>query len=299
MLKKNMLFASSALALTLVFSSCSILKGQSGPSTSKKEPTTTQSTLPSDRASINSAKTSKTYTPEDIKNGVVKGDWAIESVNGKKVVGETAPFLKFVPETGRVYGNNGCNVVNAEYKYNAKSSTINFDYLSTTMRLCATEGLTDFDINAALGATKFYSVSSKGNDYFLTFYDESHQPVMQLMHQNFEFLNGTWKVTKINEEPVDVDGLKLVMDVDEGKVHGDTGCNIFNGTLDTDMEQPNSISFNQIALTRMMCPDIKYENTYMVALEEACSARPVSNNEVVLYNDQNEPVLTLVRTTDR
>ena len=298
MLKKNMLFATSALAVALLFSGCKTTQQQSGNASSSKKDNS-QIALPNDRASIVSNKSGAHYTPEDIKMGVVKGDWAIESVRGKKAVGETAPFLKFVPETGKVYGNNGCNTLNADYKYDAKKKTISFDYMATTMRLCAQEGLTDFDINSALGATKYYEVSSEGNNYYLTFYNESHGEEMKLMHQNFEFLNGTWRVAKINNEPVDNPDVKLVIDVDEGKVHGNTGCNIFNGAFETDMEHPNSISFSSIALTRMMCPDIKYENVYMVALEEAASANPVSSNEVVLYNDQKEPVLTLVRTSDR
>lgn len=36
---------------------------------------------------------------------------------------------------------------------------------------------------------------------------------------------------------------RLVIDVPEGKVHGNTGCNILNGSLETDMEAANSISF--------------------------------------------------------
>ncbi|MDE7495892.1 MAG: META domain-containing protein [Muribaculaceae bacterium] len=42
------------------------------------------------------------------------GDWAIETVLGKKAVGETAPFIKFVPGENRIYGNNGCNVINGQ-----------------------------------------------------------------------------------------------------------------------------------------------------------------------------------------
>lgn len=286
----------AAIAGLMLLPGCSLFeKVTSSPA--KKTATAVE--LPSDRQSIASKKVSTDYTPEEIKKGVVKGDWAIEMVFGKNVVGEEPPFLKFVPSENRVYGNNGCNVINADYQYNAKDSTISFDHLASTMRLCAKEGLTDYEINTALGSTRFYSVTVRDNDYFLRFYDETGREVMLLMHQNFEFLNGTWRVAKINDQAVNVEGLKMVIDVDEGKVHGDTGCNIFNGRLDVDMEHPNSISFSAIALTRMMCPDIQYETTFMVALEEVAAAKPVSGNEVVLYSDQNKPVLTLVRTADK
>lgn len=288
---RKYIWALPLLVMAAVMSSCSLFK--------KSEKIITPSVLPDDRESIAVNSNKNNYTPDEIKQGIIKGDWAIETVYGKKVVGEEAPFLKFVPSEKRVYGNNGCNVINADYVYNTNDSTLTFDHLATTMRLCAKEGLTDYEINTALGATKYYSVSMAENDYFLTFFDESRREVMVLMHQNFEFLNGTWRVTKIEDESVNVPGMKIVIDVDESKLHGNAGCNTFNGTLDVDMEHPNSISFSGIAITRMMCPDMQWEMKFVVALEEVSAARPVNNNEVVLYNDQQKPVLTLVRTTDK
>lgn len=290
MRKYRITAALPALALAVVMTGCGIFN----KSTKKINPV-----LPQDRENIAVKKDQKIYTPEELKRGVVKGDWAIESVYGKKAVGEKAPFLKFVPEEKRVYGNNGCNVINGTYRYNASDSTINFDNIASTMMMCAKEGLTDYEINTALGATKFYSWKIDGNDYYLTFYDETGREVMNLMHQNFEFLNGTWRVTRINDQPVNVEGMKMVIDVDEGKLHGNTGCNIMNGNLEVDMEQPNSISFSAIAVTRMMCPEIQHETALVVALEEVSAARPVSGSEVILYDDQQKPVLTLVRTADR
>ncbi len=288
--RRHILRAVPALALALLMSSCGIFS----KNTAKIDPV-----MPQDRENIEKKKDLKTYTPEEIKKGVVKGDWAIETVLGKKAVGEKAPFIKFVPSEKRVYGNNGCNVLNGTYAYNPNDSTISFDNVAVTMMMCAKEGITDYEINTALGSTKYYTWRVEGTDYYLTFYDETHKEVMTLMHQNFEFLNGTWRVTKINDKAVNVEDMKMVIDVDEGKLHGNTGCNIMNGQLEIDMEQPNSISFSAIATTRMMCPDAEYETAFIVALEEVTAARPVSFSEVVLYDSQQKPVLTLVRTSDK
>ena len=53
------------------------------------------------------------------------------------------------------------------------------------------------------------------SNYYLFFYDETRREVMKLMHQNFQFLNGTWRVTRIGEKAVDVPDMKMVFDVDE------------------------------------------------------------------------------------
>lgn len=288
---QKLIVTAAAVASLVLATGCSLFNKNTG---NRINPV-----MPHDRENIAAKKDRQVYTPEEIRKGVVKGDWAIETVYGKKTVGETTPFIKFVPDDHRVYGNNGCNVINAEYKYNPADSTINFSHLAATMMLCQKEGLTDYEINSALGSTTYYTWKVDGNDYFLTFYDETGREVMQLMHQNFEFLNGTWAVRKINEEPVDDPDMKMVIDIDEGKLHGNTGCNIMNGELAIDMEQPNSISFSGIITTRMACPEDSRETALLVALEEVTAARPVSVNEVVMFDSRHNPVLTLVRTTDR
>lgn len=254
--------------------------------------------LPTDRTDIVQP-VSSVYTSEEISKGIIKGDWAIETVNGKEAIGEKAPFLKFSPEEGRVYGNNGCNVINAQYKYSPSDSTINFSYLTSTMMMCHKEGITDREINLALDAARFYKVALNGEDFSLTLYNEQHEVVMELMHQSFQFLNGTWVVKEISGEKVNVPNMKLVIDVDEGKIHGNTGCNTMNGSMEINMNEPNSISFQAITKTLRMCPDINYETQLLVALEEAMRAKPLKGDKVELLDSQFKPVLVLERTSDK
>ncbi len=256
-----------------------------------------EAVLPTDREKIVQP-VKAVYTSEELAKGIVKGDWAVETVNGKKAVGETAPFLKFDPDQKRVYGNNGCNIINASYRYNPADSTLVFSDVLSTMMACGMEGITDMEFNAALGAAHYYTWSLSGDDYRMTLYDADHQPVMEMMHQNFQFLNGTWLVTQIDGEAVNVPDMKLVIDVDEGKLHGNTGCNILNGSLETDMDAANSISFQKIITTRMACPDDNYETQLLVALEEACRAKPLERGKVELLNNLNKVVLVLERTSD-
>lgn len=252
--------------------------------------------LPHDRQHIAAHKELRTYTPEEIAQGVVKGDWAIEQVNGRSAVGEKAPFLKFSPVEKRFYGNNGCNSITGSYTYNPADSTLRFENIVATMMLCSKEGITDYEINAALDATRNYTWTEKDGDYYLHLLDSSKREVMTLMHQNFDFLNGAWNVEAINDKPVSNPNVKLVIDVDENHIHGNTGCNILNGAMETDMDAANSISFNSIATTRMACPPgDNTETEFIVALEEASTAKPVSATEVILFNSMGNPVLKLVR----
>ena len=284
----------SLLALTIMGSCNSYKKLESTSSSNVKK----ESVLPSDRTDIVQA-VSSVYTSQEISKGIIKGDWAIEKVNGKKAIGEKAPYLKFVPEEKKVYGNNGCNVINANYEYNPSDSTISFSYLASTMMLCHMDGITDREINLALDATRYYKVALSGDDFSLTLYNEEREPVMELMHQNFQFLNGTWAVKEISGEKVNVAKMKLVIDVEEGKLHGNTGCNVINGTLETNMKFANSISFQAISKTLMLCPDENYETRLLMALEEAMKAKPLKGGKVELLDSEGKPVLLLERTSDK
>lgn len=257
-----------------------------------------EAVLPSDREVIASKPALKSFTPEELNQGMVKGDWAIETVNRQKAVGESVPFLKFEPATKQVFGNNGCNAISGNYTYNAADSTMRFENMLTTMMLCETAGITDAEITDALNKTVNYSWDHSGSEYYLYFYDAEGNQLMSLMHQNFEFLNGVWMVTGLEGKPVSDPDLKLVIDIDEGKIHGDTGCNVLNGAIDIDMEQPNSISFHSVAVTLRMCAEANYETTFLVALEEASAARPISEKEVAFFNSEGKEVMRLTRTTE-
>lgn len=235
---------------------------------------------------------------ESLQSGSLSGDWAIETVLGKKAVGETAPFIKFVPDEGRIYGNNGCNIINGQYAVNSGEKKISFSNLAATMMMCGQSNITDAEVGEALGLAVSYSVEPDGDDEtILRLFDAGGKEVMALMHRDFHFLDGTWAVKSIDGEEVHIDRMKIALDVDENKLHGNTGCNIINGSLETDMDSANSISFSKIAMTKMACPDSGWETRMMMALEEAVTARKLSHDEVELIGSNGKQVMLLQKTT--
>ena len=287
----------SALIAACTLSSCSLFekfKGKEESSDIKREVV-----LPQDREAIAVKTDPKMYSPEEFAKGIIKGDWAIESVYDTLAKGQTPPYIKFVTEDNRIYGNNGCNTINGSYHYNPADSTLTFEKVAVTMMLCPEEGITDNLINKALNETRHYSLEEQENGYLLKLYDDRGETIMELTHQNLDFLNGTWKVTSIDGEEINVDKMKLVFDIDERKVHGNTGCNVLNGRLETDMDAPNTFSFESMAVTMMMCPQMEYQTAMLVALEEACRAKPLNKNIVQLLNSDGKPVITLQRTSDK
>ncbi|MCM1490317.1 MAG: META domain-containing protein [Muribaculum sp.] len=242
-------------------------------------------------------KESEAQPTEETKAVNLTGDWAIETVFGKKAVGETAPFIKFVPSEGRIYGNNGCNVINAQYELNVANKSLTFSNLASTMMLCADSNITDREVGEALGAATSFTLDTSQPDQQLKLYNSSGGVVMTLMHRDFHFLDGTWAVEAIDGEKVDIDGMKIALDVEEKYMHGNTGCNIINGELETDMETANSISFSKIGMTRMACPNSGWETRMTMALEEAVTAKKVNEDEIEFIGSNGQQVMLLKRTS--
>lgn len=252
-------------------------------------------TLPSDRHSLLSGARQEGYRSSALERGEISGDWLIETVMGNKAEGQDAPYLKFDPASHMVYGSNGCNTINAGYANAASDSTISFNSMVTTMRLCPGSDLSEQQINTALSLAARYTWSLKDGRYALSLYDAAWHPLMTLARQDFDFLAGTWTVEQIDGRPADNPDARLVLDIDEMRLHGNTGCNTVNGTIVTDMALKGGISFQNLASTRKTCPNQSQEYALLVALEAAAEVRPVDASTVDLLGVNGEPVLRLTR----
>jgi len=282
---RSFINTSVAALLCLGLASCSLFQ--------KNVPT--EALLPADRHTVATDDTRQDFRSSSIESGNIGGDWLIENVLGDKASGQDTPFLRFDPRSKMVYGSNGCNAINAAYMNNPADSTISFSEMAVTLRLCPDGDQSERAINTAIAQTKRYTWSRSDGRYHLTLYDAAMKPVMELVRQNFDFLNGAWSVSSIEGVPIKNENMKLVFDVDEMKVHGNTGCNILNGSIVTDMALSGSISFQNMATTRRTCPDINLETAMLVALEAATQVRPVDNNSVEFLNTHGDVVLTLTR----
>ena len=180
-----------------------------------------------------------------------------------------------------------------------ETKQLHFGHIVTTMRYCAGENISETQINMALNTTASYSWERNGSRYSITLYSSEGNPIMTLVHQEYDFLNGTWAVERLGDKKVDNDEMKLVFDIAEMKVHGNTGCNILNGALVTDMLEADAISFQNMATTRRMCPDIQLETELLVALEATSRVKPVNANTVNFLDNKGKVILQLVRTTDQ
>lgn len=221
------------------------------------------------------------------------GEWTFMTVGGDKLTGDDRPYLYFEKATGRFYGSNTCNVLNGNYKAEADGS-ISFSDVISTLRLCDNAPY-EIVINRALDSATAYSIENKGTDSQLSLIDADGKTLLTLNRHNTDFLNGAWKVVKIEGTELTNDNMRFVIDIPEHKIHGNAGCNIMNGSIFVDPDKANSIQFQNIITTRMMCPDIKQETALLVALEEVVSGYRYGDSGVALCNNAGKTLVVLER----
>ncbi len=226
---------------------------------------------------------------------LVPGEWTIYKVGGKTVTGDERPYITFDAENSRFYGSNGCNTINGDYKLGGTSLT--FSNVISTMRACA-DAPFEYAINQALDNVSDYAVAKKGHEFYMSLTGTGGQSLMVLRKHNMDFLNGTWRVTLLSGKPVELEddeSMRLVIDIPELKLHGNTGCNILNGNLLIDPDKTNAIQFHNVVTTRMACRNQQQETAFLLALEAVDAATSTGDNTVALLDNEGKTVITMQR----
>lgn len=221
------------------------------------------------------------------------GEWQIVKVGSDEIpVADEMPYVNFDTETGAFYASNGCNILNGAFRI--EGCKVEFDNVLSTMRACEDMKFADA-ITAVLSDGKKYSVeiSIGSGAEVITLKDQASHAVMKLRKGNISYLNGLWEIVKIGSRSYDNPEMNIFIDVPAGKVHGNTGCNYFNGDIYQDVEVANSISFGNMGTTRMACPDNAAEMAMLVALEQVTNARKGQGHTAQLCDSEGNVLITL------
>ncbi len=291
----KVIYSLSAITVMFAMTGCSIFKSnttQVSGDDATRTSTEVTSTTTSDRQTTTSQHQSSKKHQMTLSDQILDGEWTIAEVNGRKVTGEERPYITFSTSEGRIYGSNGCNIINGDYQVADGSNALSFANVLTTQKACA-DAPFEYEINQALAKINSYSVEKQCNEYYLSLLSGNHR-VMVLRKHNMDFLNGAWQVRNIKGKKVDNENVQLVIDIPELKLHGNTGCNILNGSLWIDPDKTYSIQFQQIATTRMMCDEKtrKIETSLLVALEEVESARK-EGDKIKMFDKEGNKILEL------
>lgn len=230
----------------------------------------------------------------------INGKWDIIDVNGNATIGDDRPYIIFEKSTKQIFANNGCNTINANFEITS-DNVIKITNILSTQRYCH-DAKFEKDINNALANVNKISFSKIGNEYYMNYLDSLGKVLMISRKPNLEFLNGTWRITKINgnNNKLRHKNYELALDIAELKLHGKVGCNIVNGSILLDPDKKNSIMFLDLISTKMTCPDGELETEILIALEkvENYSKKESNKQIIILYDKDGKEVIELTNTTE-
>lgn len=225
----------------------------------------------------------------------INGEWDIVSAGKNDIeLEDDMPYVIFDNRDNSYYLFNGCNMVNGSYVVEGSSLMLMNSIM--TQKYCADLKF-DSVINAAMRDNQPVKVAfeTRGNESYLTLTNANTATTLTLRRHNMLFLNGLWRVKRLVDENIKGDELDIFFDIASKKVHGNTGCNFFNGEIRIDPTVANSLNLSGMGVTRMACPNTDRELKYLVALEDVTSAVKTSANTVALLNRAGKQVVLLER----
>lgn len=109
--------------------------------------------------------------------------------------------------------------------------------------------------------------------------------------------SGEWNIVEVNGEKVSAENTPFLgFDNAEHRLYGNAGCNRLMGTFNLDTLNAGKISFGQVGATRMMCPDMKVEQSVLEALNKVAGYEEVG--EGVSLNDADGKSVILLQKRD-
>ena len=222
---------------------------------------------------------------------LLHGKWIITSAMGKAIIADETAHIILDTENKRIYGNNGCNTFNGKLEQGDNCS-ISFTDCITTLIACRPE-VTDGNIMQALGRTTYYTTTQNTHDAItIDLLDSTGSTVASLSKEMHEMLNGYWVITEVDGMKIKLDEMPtIVIDIEENKFTGNSGCNIMNGNLKYDSTTPdNKIAFTGIVSTRRMCtPDnMEVEDKILDTINKISSFRTIDKNRIALYSQNSQ-----------
>ena len=247
-----------------------------------------------DTKSGNAGTTVKRSLPADF---TINGEWTIYSVRGNVITGEERPYVNFDLAAKRFYGSNGCNYINGDLSTGDKDA-IRMDNMITTMKMCQ-DAPFEYLINLAVSDVRGYSARQEGPLTFLDLKGADGRTVLVLRRHNMDFLNGAWKIIELNGTPLTPvageDPATMTINIPDLKIHGTTGCNIFNGELFIDPDKVDSMQFMNIVTTRMGCPPGSHETEFLLGLEGVETAKSTGKDTIAMYSTDGKEIFKMVR----
>ncbi|MGL4852625.1 MAG: META domain-containing protein [Phocaeicola sp.] len=115
---------------------------------------------------------------------------------------------------------------------------------------------------------------------------------------SLDAIAGEWVIETIQGNPVSKTLEKtpfLGINADENRLYGTTGCNNINGLIKRDSVNTALFTFENVATTMMMCPEMETEQMVLGALSTVKKASLLPENKLSLLDASDKEVMQLMK----
>ncbi len=234
------------------------------------------------------------------------GEWNIIEIDGSSIVPgdrQPFPFIGFNTEVNQFYGNAGCNRMNGSYTL-GKSGKINLGKAAATLMMCPNMDVESKVLNMLSRVKSYKSIGTQ-----IALYGNMSKPIAILdrkdMVSEAVLLSAKWQVSRINGEELVMKNEGnptkpfIELDIQKKSITGLAGCNRITGQIVSNKEVNRSMSFPNVASTRMACPNMEVENQFLKALNsvETYKLSP-STTELTFLNPEGVEVLRFIKVNE-
>lgn len=311
-------------AITLLGStSCAtingIMKKDTSTSTSSKETTSKNSRFNIaskfnlDKSSNRGKRTaSTTHAPSIITDNVVNEPISLKKADSLAVVKDMAgkwtfdnihdisfkdiddrPILTFDDTKTRFYAYNGCNYFNGDYSIGLDNA-ISFSNIIGTTAFCSEIEWSGY-IESLWPSINKMKIKRVGTNKIMEFTDRKGKVIAALRQHGVDIVNGMWEVTEINGRTIKSQQPILVIDLIENSIHGNSGCNVFSGTIYQNPDVEMSMQFQGMNVTRHDHPGVEVETSLLVSLEQIERAVIIDVDNIMLADASGSNLIKLIR----
>lgn len=109
---------------------------------------------------------------------------------------------------------------------------------------------------------------------------------------NAKLLNGRWDIIEVKGEKIAAENTPFMeFDMSENRLHGNSGCNIFNTTFSLDKTNPEALQIAEGASTMMACPDMDLERKILTSMSEVRAVESGKDANEMFLTDGNGQIL--------
>jgi len=215
-------------------------------------------------------------------SSIYGNQWRIVELDGKAInglVNNTTPYVSFDKKDNRYAVITGCNTLAGDLELS--KNKIKLKTGISTMMYCEDMRVED-SFKKIMDNISSYKLDN--NELHLIGSDKQVKVKLKSIDANVAALaDGEWELNLLAEPGVNFQALfpnnkPTIKFGKDGNVTGHSGCNRYTGTYKLD---GSNVNFGAMAGTKMMCPSLEGENTYLKALSKV-NKLSVRDNELTM-----------------